>query len=246
MHEASLYSENSFVTLTYDPARLPSGGSLDKTAFPKFMKRLRKQFGDRRVRYYHCGEYGEELQRPHYHAVLFNASFSDKELLQEKNGCFLFTSHTLQKLWPDGFVTVGEVTYQSAAYVSRYVLKKVTGDRAHDHYLRVDEYGQAYWLEPEYVTMSLKPGIGAEWYERYQNDFFPSDETPIPGKGTFKGVPRYYEEALRRSDPELWKQVKEGREAYKREHGRRYTAKARRDSEKVTRARLALNPRSTF
>ena len=71
VHEASLYDENCFITLTYDDEFLPVGGSLDKGAFPRFMKRLRKKFEPRRIRFYHAGEYGDRFGRPHYHALLF-------------------------------------------------------------------------------------------------------------------------------------------------------------------------------
>ena len=173
VHEAQLYDDNCFITLTYDDEHLPKDGSLDKSHFQKFMKRLRKRFSDRKIRYYHCGEYGDQLDRPHYHACLFNFDFMDKELLKERDGNFLFVSQTLHELWPYGFSTVGELTFQSAAYCARYVLKKVNGVLSQDHYLRCDENGVAYWLQPEYTTMSRRPGIGRDWYEKYKEDVHP-------------------------------------------------------------------------
>ena len=119
MHEASLYLDNCFVTLTYreraDCTReelrngwyVPEDGSLRKKDFQKFMKRLRKRFAGSKVRYYQCGEYGEKLQRPHHHACLFNFDFSDKELFQDNDGVLLFTSKILEELWPYGFYTLG-------------------------------------------------------------------------------------------------------------------------------------------
>ena len=41
MHEASLHSENCFVTLTYGRDKLPPDGSLEHRDFQLFMKRLR-------------------------------------------------------------------------------------------------------------------------------------------------------------------------------------------------------------
>ncbi len=190
IHEASMYDDNCFITLTYrdkcncTPEQmqkgyyLPPDGSLNKKHFQDFMKRLRKKFQGRRIRYYQCGEYGDQLDRPHYHACLFNFEFSDKELFKESNGSFLFVSKVLDKLWPYGFSTIGELTFESAAYCARYVTKKVTGVRAHDHYLRWDDDGLAFWLAPEYNTMSRRPGIGRDWYEKYKTDVFPSDEIP--------------------------------------------------------------------
>lgn len=223
VHESMLYDDNCFITLTYSPENCPADGSLKKSDFQKFMKRLRKYFSDRKVRYYHCGEYGEQLDRPHYHACLFNLDFPDKELFQERDGNFLFTSKVLNKLWPYGFSTIGELSFESAAYCARYVLKKVNGNLAHDHYLRCDEDGVAYWLEPEYTTMSRRPGIGKDWYEKYKTDVFPSDDVPVPGSGVFKKVPRYYESLLEGEEPEVLESVKEARRVFREAHKEEYT-----------------------
>lgn len=133
MHEASLYDRNCFITLTYDDDNLPADRSLHYSHFQLFMKRLRKAHGDG-IRFYMCGEYGEKKGRPHYHACLFNFNFDDLTLWQERRGTKLYRSKSLERLWPYGFSTVGGVTFQSAAYVARYIMKKVTGDRAPDHY----------------------------------------------------------------------------------------------------------------
>jgi len=76
MHEAKCYDENCFVTLTYDNDHLPPDGSLNHKHFQDFMKRLRKHYSGRTIRYYMCGEYGENMGRPHYHAVFFNLRFA--------------------------------------------------------------------------------------------------------------------------------------------------------------------------
>lgn len=133
VHEASLYTDNCFVTLTYNDDFLPEDRSLHYRHFQLFMKRLRKRHGDG-VRFYMCGEYGEKQGRPHYHACLFNFRFSDMRLWQERNGVKLYRSAELERLWPFGFCSVGEVTFESAAYVARYIMKKVTGDAAESHY----------------------------------------------------------------------------------------------------------------
>ena len=122
VHEASMHKKNCFITLTFDNQHLPKDGSLDVRDFQLFMKRVRKRFGTN-IRFYHCGEYGEKLGRPHYHACLFNFDFEDKILWKEINGQKLYISQSLSELWPFGFSTIGEVTYQSAAYVARYIMK---------------------------------------------------------------------------------------------------------------------------
>ncbi len=110
VHESTLHDDNCFVTLTY--AEEPYGGTLVKEHFQKFMKRLRKKIAPRRVRYYQCGEYGEELRRPHYHAVLFGFDFEDKELISENGGDRLYTSKMLEEVWGYGFVTIGEMNFK--------------------------------------------------------------------------------------------------------------------------------------
>ena len=229
-HEAQLYDDNCFITLTYDDEHMPrlwtgvdAPGTLVKEHFQKFMKRLRKRFYPRKIRYYQCGEYGDKLERPHFHACLFNFRFYDEELLGHNNGNPLFTSEVLQDLWPYGFSTIGDLTFDSAAYVARYCFKKVNGRNHADHYLRVDDYGVAYWLEPEYATMSRRPGIGKDWYEEFKSDVFPSDDFPVPGKGVYKKAPRYYETILASEDPGMHEEVKKVRKQFRAAHGHEYT-----------------------
>ncbi len=181
VHEAQLHDENCFITLTYNEASLPPGGSLIKKDFQDFMKRLRAAHTGRRIRYFHCGEYGELNTRPHYHACVFGFAFEDKQLWQVREDIPLYISKKLQSLWTLGFSTIGDVTFESAAYVARYITKKITGKTAPDHYQ--DRL-------PEYVTMSRRPGIAAEWYEKYKDEVFPSDTVVVRGKQM--KPPKYY------------------------------------------------------
>ena len=154
-----------------------------------------------------------------------------------------YESQSLQQLWPYGFCTVSELNYASAAYTAGYVLKKITGARAEDHYLRCDDYGVAYWIRPEFVTMSRDPGIGYKWYEKFKQDVFPSDEIPIPGRGVFKNVPRYYEDLLEESDPELHQRIKVARAKYRKNNPEDYTHQRLMDKYKVKKDQLALKKR---
>jgi hypothetical protein len=125
VHEAYGHEDNAFITLTYAPEHLPHDVSLNISHFQKFMKRLRKAISPKLVRFFHCGEYGELNQRPHYHACLFGYDFPDKVLYTIRDECRLYRSPMLEKLWPMGFATVGDVTFESAAYVARYITKKL-------------------------------------------------------------------------------------------------------------------------
>lgn len=217
IHEASTFESNCFITLTFNEENV-GNGSLIKSDFQKFMKRLRKRFSGEKVvvtngkemrpiRFFHCGEYGSKLERPHHHACLFNFDFVDKVIWSIRDGVRLYRSKSLEELWPYGFCTVGDVTWQSAAYVARYITKKITGENAASHYVKVDnESGEIYHIEPEYITMSRRPGIGKNWFERFKDDAFPKDFITHRGK-KFK-VPAYYDKLYDSVEPENFHKVK--------------------------------------
>jgi len=211
MHEASLYEHNCFVTLTYDDDHVPHDNGLNHSHFQLFMKRLRKRFPDQSIRYYMCGEYGAKNGRPHFHVCLFNISFNDLTLWRKSTtGNPLFRSSTLEALWPFGFSSVGNLTFESAAYVARYVMKKITGDAADTHYRNVStDTGEVFDIRPEYNRMSLKPGIGAGWYDKFHTDVFPHDRVVV--NGTETKPPKYYDRLLQRRNPDAYDEIKSQR-----------------------------------
>lgn len=208
LHEAQMHSENSFITLTYDKSNLPADGSLVPSHFTKFMYRLRAKLKPKKVRYYHIGEYGDDNNRPHYHALLFGHDFSADRVSRgkTKQGHPIFTSETLADLWGKGRTEIGTVTAQSAGYCARYILKKVTGDLADDHYVNKQT---GLYIQPEYSTMSRRPGIGSKWIEKYFSDVYPSDEVIFEGYST--PPPKFYDELLERRDPQLYQRIKSQR-----------------------------------
>ncbi|AXL14765.1 replication initiator protein [Microviridae sp.] len=237
IHEASLYEDNCFITLTYDDENLPHDGSLLKSDFQKFMKRLRKQ-NEHKIRYYQCGEYGEQFGRPHYHACLFNHDFKDFEPYQEnEQGDIVFTSEALSNTWGKGFTTVAPLTYETAAYTARYILKKILGDRAGEHYLKTNPItGEVHEVEPEYNTMSRRPGIGIEWYEKHKTDCHPSDF--ITHKGKKYPIPIYYDTLLKRSSPEDLERIKDLRKQKLGKHKKDLTPERLAVREKVKKAQI--------
>lgn len=249
VHESRMHQDNCFITLTYDAENLPYDGGLHKQHFQKFIKKLRKQHEPKKLKYFHCGEYGEELSRPHYHACLFGIDFTDREAWSSSNNVTTFISETLQRIWGKGFTTCGNLEYESAAYCSRYILKKITGARGMEHYQKIDAMtGEIYQIQPEYITMSLGRtkgnGIGGTFYEKYKTDFFPRDECPIPGKGVYKKIPRYYEEIYAKQAPEEYEAIKKRREIYRKEHEAEYSAERLITKYKVKKAQLAHLPRN--
>lgn len=193
----------SFITLTYNPDNLPPDGKVRKDHVQKFFKRLRKKFGNG-IRFFACGEYGHNFKRPHYHAIIFGLQFTDLMIHTVKHGYQYYRSPTLERLWPYGFSLVGNVTFESAAYVARYVFKKQKGDDVDDS------------LQP-FVLMSRMPGLGHDWYNKYKNQIYPNDFIVIRDGITCK-PPQYYDSLLEKDNPELYEQVKKARQAkYRRD-----------------------------
>ena len=258
---------NCFVTLTYrdrntctldqlhKKQHVPDDWSLHRSHFQKFMKRLRRRHPGRKIRYYVAGEYGSicqhrldlrvvscpvcKLGRPHYHAILFNYSPHDLEVRPSDTRDPRYTSNHLASIWGYGHVDVNIVNFESAAYVARYCLKKITGIKAEDHYQQMTLDGELVNLQPEYANMSLKPGIGHDFYEKYKSDFFPADETPVPGKGVFPGVPEYYQRLFEESDPLTLEEIKEVRKQFHEDHIKDFTPKALHDKYVCAKARTS-------
>lgn len=244
VHEASLYTYNCFITLTYDDSHLDTNGSLNVSDFQLFMKRLRKQFQgldpvirdgvtSHPIRFFHCGEYGSQLGRPHHHACIFNFDFPDKELWSVRDGVRLYRSKALEELWPFGFSTIGDVTYESAAYVARYIMKKINGKRALLHYGNVDEStGELSVRMPEYITMSRRPGIAFDWFAKFKNDVFPKDF--ITCKGKKLRPPKYYDRIYDLEHPEQMEAIRKNRVDLMRDN-----------ADNITVERLAVREQST-
>lgn len=212
VHEASLHQDNCFLTLTYDPEQLPPGGSLSHRHLQLFFKRLRKRFSHIKMRYFACGEYGDMTDRAHYHVLLFGFDFPDKVLFAERSGNRVFVSQILNEVWGHGMTEIGSVTFESAAYVARYIVKKqkISDDspqHVKDHYKRViPETGEIIERLPEFVRMSLKPAIGKCWLEKFESDVFPSDEIIVRGRSM--KPPKFYSVVLEKKNPELYAQLR--------------------------------------
>lgn len=213
VYEASLHEDNCFITLTYGNDKLPHGGTLIKKDFQLFMRYLRRAYPEKEIKYYMCGEYGELNWRPHFHACLFGLDFEDKQLWKNIRGTRLYTSAKLARIWGKGHCVIGNVTFESAAYIARYVTKKITGEKAEDHYTRVDEKtGEIFQVLPEYTGMSLKDGgIAGNWYKQFKTDVYPQDKVIVGGKQM--RTPKYFDKLLDREEPQQLVQVKIKRKA---------------------------------
>ncbi len=207
VHEAKTHTHNEFITLTYNDANLPPDHGLDHLHFQKFIRSLRKKT-KQKIRYYMCGEYGKATEknnfiaRPHFHAILFGYQFPDKQTHANRRGHITYTSEYLSETWTKGFHEIGSVTFESAAYVARYIIKKQKTDSASLAIFDQDTGEITGYRKNEYTHMSLKPGIGAKYYEANIMDIFPNDFVMIK-PGQKMEVPKYYKESLKREHPEL-------------------------------------------
>lgn len=209
-HESKLHNKNCFITLTYDDAHVPwSSFTGEQTLFPKhltdFWKRLRKKAGDTKLRYFACGEYGDETNRPHYHAIIFGYDFDDKQLFKSSNlGFNYYISDTLVETWRFGQCTCCDVSYDTCAYVARYVVKKLNGELGKEKY---------EGIEKEFCRMSRRPGIGKGYYDKYHDDWYSYDKLTIIDNGRTRTLKpcRYYDslyDLSNHEDLELIKKVR--------------------------------------
>lgn len=145
--EALCHAESCFATLTYSgeiTSLEPQHGQL-------WLKRLRKAFHPRKLRYFLVGEYGDESGRPHFHAAIFGIACSGKSV-PRNGGCECPVCSGVRSTWGYGHVMVGRLETKSSNYIAGYVTKKMTS--------RSDP--RLGGRHPEFSRMSLKPGIGAD------------------------------------------------------------------------------------
>lgn len=205
-HEAQMHDSNCFLTLTYDDAHLPKHGQLLKRDLQLFFKRLRKYTGP--FRYVAAGEYGDLKRRPHFHAAIFGVDFADDRIDfgEGIRGDKTYVSPLVGKAWgmstfPMGH-TIGSVTFESAAYIARYITKRVSGVGASPLPLWSDPVtGELVMPNPEFLVCSK--GIGKSWFRDYfMTDVFPHGRV-ITAQGSPAPVPRYYKELLKEVGADL-------------------------------------------
>lgn len=223
MHRRSAYGasvqDGCFITLTYNDAHLPPDNSLDVSHFQNFMKKLRRHFGAG-IRFLHCGEYGPNGGRPHYHACLFGVDFhSDRKVWKKDENSTVWLSDTLDSLWSDtygenrGFTTLGPLNFATASYTAGYVMKKLkTSEHIQEHAVYGSTATPIQLIKPEYVTMSRRPGLGTSWFEKYWSDVYPADQVRINGKAY--RPPAFYDRLLLERDPDLHFRVMEKRREF--------------------------------
>lgn len=191
--EAKIYKDNCMLSLTYSDENLPSDNSVSVRELQLFVKRLRKHCGKNHlIRYFGCGEYGKRYGRPHYHIIVFNWKPADLQFLfLSDSGHDVYISDEVYKLWKKGFITVVDVTKDTAKYVAKYLQKKVNDGR-----------------KEAFTIMSRKPAIGTMNISKSSID---DDRIYVDGKSHI--LPRAYLNTLAKTC--FAKRVEEIKEARK-------------------------------
>lgn len=222
--EKQMYPEEEcwFVTLTYSDEYLPThttcnmetgekieGISLKVRDTQLFLKKLRDYYKNHYqnvgIRYFLAGEYGSQTHRPHYHIIFFGLKLDQSKLKFYKHnelGQSIWTHAELEKIWGKGFVTVGRVTWESAAYVARYCTKKMYGKEAW--------YYGAQGCIPEFTTCSRSPAIGIQYLKENMEKIYITDTIPICNKKTSQEVrpPKAFDKYMEKLNPEFMEGLK--------------------------------------
>lgn len=217
-HEALFHADCCFLTLTYRDEDLPCDLGLRKRHLQQFIRDLRNHLRHAgKIRYYGCGEYGDESLRPHYHLIVFGYYPADTSTIDGKGRG---TSATIERLWGRGYCTVGPATPETMAYTARYVQKKLNGPAAAGAYERLHrDTGEIVTVIPPFALMSRNPGIGARYYAEYGHQLHAEDCIRLKGGSKVK-TPRYYDRLLEKQDPATL----EARKLQRRENAKLFKA----------------------
>jgi len=240
--------QGEFLTLTYE--QMPAGGSLDPRHLQAFLKAVRRRHGAG-IRFFACGEYGQNgSRRPHYHVLLLNFKLpkekrSDIPATRERPYVTYRSDYLSMDVWRRGYVLGGEANFKSVKYCTGYIVDKLDGE--HGEVVRTvrDERGKLIVLEPEFSQMSLKPPEGASYAfgglgacyvmnDEYRSKMIAHCSVVIDGKEL--PIPRYYLEIIREIDPEGYNTLRLKRKEYALE-------KSERDPDWDTNRRLAIDER---
>lgn len=221
-----------FITLTYDDDNLkinneielngityteteenPWNGTLEKEEATKFIKRLReymeRKYNNKGIKYMICGEYGGKTKRPHYHAILFGCELPIESFYAPriKNNEVYYQNKIIEKLWTKGISNITECSWQTIAYVGRYITKKIIGNESEIEYaLR----GQ----QKEFLHVSKNPPIGYKYYLEHKLEIYDQDRIPIlhKGKTVYVKPPKLYDKYFEKEHPEKFNTIKKKRQ----------------------------------
>lgn len=207
-----------FLTLTYSPENVFEFSdvfedrygnfyendlmTLCKDDFVLFLKRLRDHFSGKTLRFYFCGEYGSLSQRPHGHYILYGLTKEDLECEFYKFNKLkqpMYISRLLESIWKKGFCVVADASWNTMAYTSRYVCKKILNRPDEDYQGRI----------PEFSLMSRMPGIGMYYMDDHPEVFETGKVSMRVGDEVKEiYIPKAFLKRLEKINPDMYNQVK--------------------------------------
>lgn len=221
--ESLYHEENYFVTLTYDEDNInildyvedeegftyTNDGEWNGYLVPKdlqdFIKRLRKVG---KFRYMACGEYGSQTERPHYHMIIFGLHLPKETFYNPKiiNKNIYYQNTIIESKWTAGISNICDANWNTTAYVARYITKKQNG-------VHSDQVYASKGQTKEFFRVSLKPGIGEQYYREHWKEIYKNDQILIKNnKGTSVcKPPKYFDELYKREHPEEYKELQRRR-----------------------------------
>lgn len=172
LHSAAYVTKPFFVTLTYDNDHLVYADepTLVKSDFQYFIKRLKDRYDlyNTDFSFFGCGEYGDALDRPHCHLILFG--FPQLEEAYDED--WIKANRLIRDVWKNGNVDIGVAEYSGMHYVTKYVLK----------YVENNDYS-----EKQRPFIVYSNGLGLPWLQtdeakllKSRLDLFKLRNAPIP------------------------------------------------------------------
>ena len=97
-----------------------------------------------------------------------------------------------------------DLTFESAAYVARYITKKLTGPRK-------QEYGDKL---PEQTVCVTQKGLGKEWFNEWKEEIYYTDKvyrSTKDGRRVPMAPPKYYDRRYEIENQERFEKIKKQR-----------------------------------
>jgi len=176
---ASVYTQNMFLTLTYDEKKEGYQNVLRYRDIQLFKKSLRatvwRNHG-RRIDVFNVHEYGKNAKK-HWHAIVFNYNPEDREFHTLSDaGHALYRSEILRGLWPHGFHSIGDVNEATAMYQAQYMEKDLRNGHSPTSIHR---------------SVSRHSGLGKPYFLKHYRQILMNGFVPFGGKKL--GIPRYFQ-----------------------------------------------------
>lgn len=231
--ESLMHKNTYFITLTYDKKHLiipdfivdhnditwtnPNDGSWKGTLVPKhfktfintFRKIMERDYNQTGIRFMGCGEYGTQGDRPHYHIIIFGADLPKETFYNPRiiNKEVYYQNKIIERAWTKGISNISVATWNTIAYVARYITKKINGEMSDEYYGSQGKY-------KEFLRASTHPGIGEPYYRAHWQEIYRTDSITIKNKNgvTRCKPPKYFDELFEKEHPNEWWEIQRKRQ----------------------------------